>query len=165
MSYQNIAGANTSIICVPCSIKLERLDNMKKLLLGVATAAMMVAPAMSQTIIVPPVIIPPVIIPPAIPAAPVPVPVPVPVVPPPPPALGWVSARFVDCNDHCYISVRADGANVRDNPGGRVFLALVNDTPLVVYQRSGSWLLIAPLCNLRPVTWSDSHGVPLDACL
>jgi hypothetical protein len=135
---------------------------MEKLL--VAAAAMMIAtaPAIAQTIIVPPVIVPPVIIPPVIIPPVVNPPI---ALPPPPPALGWVFARYVNCNGHCYISVYADGANIRHNPNGRVILALVNDTPVVVYQRSGSWLLIAPLCNLGPVTWSDSHGVPLDACM
>ena len=92
---QDIASANTSIICVRCSIKLERSTDMKKLLLGVATAAMMITPAMSQVDVDLHVHIPPpvVVSPPVV----IPAPVTIPLSPPPPPPLGWVYARYVSC--------------------------------------------------------------------
>jgi hypothetical protein len=90
--------------------------------------------------------------------------------PPPPPAafppLGWVYARYVDCeNWPCFVRVPAVGANVRTHPNGQTFLALVNGTPLVVSQWQGEWALVTATCNLVPTgRWSDTHGVPLDTC-
>jgi hypothetical protein len=90
--------------------------------------------------------------------------------PPPPPAasppLGWVYARYVDCeNWPCFVRVSADGANVRTHPNGQTVLALVNGTPLVVSQWQGEWALVTATCNLVSTgRWSYTDGVPLDTC-
>jgi hypothetical protein len=86
--------------------------------------------------------------------------------PPGPPPLGWVNARYVDCqNWPCFVRVSAAGANVRTHPNGQTFLALINGTPLDVSQRQGEWALVTATCNLVPTgLWSYTHGVPLDTC-
>jgi hypothetical protein len=85
-----------------------------------------------------------------------------------PTALGWVSDRFVHCTTRggCYINVRADGANIRKDPGGYIFMALVNGVPLVVLDQSEGWTLIAASCDLGPtgLRSDTAHGVSLQAC-
>jgi hypothetical protein len=83
-----------------------------------------------------------------------------------PPPLGWVYGRYVDCGPHgCVVSVMADGANVRYDPNGPVFLSLTNGVPVVIVQWRGPWVLVTLECNLVPTgLWSDTAGVPLDTC-
>ena len=92
-------------------------------------------------------------------------------VPPPPPApLGWVYTRYTSCPEprNCpvvFVSVAADGLNVRVAPDGLPVLALVNGTPLVVLDRQGSWSLVGPACDLVPTwLWSWTASVPLNRC-
>jgi hypothetical protein len=82
------------------------------------------------------------------------------------PPLGWVSARYVDCeNWGCFVRVSAEGLNVRTHPNGDAILALVSGTPLVVSQWQGNWALVTATCNLVPTgLWSDTHRVPLTTC-
>jgi hypothetical protein len=89
--------------------------------------------------------------------------------PPGPPPLGWVFVPYTSCGDpSCgviYVSVAADGLNVRTVPNGPPVLALVNGTPLIPLQRDGNWMLVAAACNLTPTfLWSWTAGVPLDRC-
>jgi hypothetical protein len=86
-----------------------------------------------------------------------------------PAPLGWISSNFVECRDHenyCYVSVRADGANIRRSPGGYVFMALVNRVPVVALDWSGNWTQIGVPCDLHPTGLrSDTmHGVSLKTC-
>jgi hypothetical protein len=90
--------------------------------------------------------------------------------PPPPQPIGWVFTRYTVCPEPAvcpvvFVSVYADGLNVRDVPDGLPIMALVNGTPLVVLQRVGSWTLVAPACDLTPTfLWSWTAGVPLNRC-
>ncbi len=89
---------------------------------------------------------------------------------PPPPPLGWVFGGYTNCGDpSCgtlFVTVPADGLNVRAIPNGPAVLSLVNGTPLVVVQRQGDWTLVAPGCNLAPTgLWSWTAGVPSSGCL
>src|SRR5262245_20014286 len=90
-----------------------------------------------------------------------------PVPPPPPPPLGVCYTRYTSCPEprSCpvvFVSVAADGLNVRAAPDGPPLLALVNGTPLVVLERQGSWSLVAPACDLVPTwLWSWTAAVPL----
>jgi hypothetical protein len=89
---------------------------------------------------------------------------------PPPPPLGWVFGGYTNCGDQScgtlFVTVPADGLNVRTIPNGPAVLSLVNGTPLVVVQRQGDWTLVAPGCNLAPTgLWSWTAGVPLSGCL
>jgi hypothetical protein len=92
------------------------------------------------------------------------------VAPPPPVPLGWVYTRFTSCPEPrtcpvVFVSVAADGLNVRDVPNGAPLLSLVNGTPLLVLAREGSWSLVAPACDLVPTfLWSWTAGVPLNRC-
>jgi hypothetical protein len=64
-----------------------------------------------------------------------------------------------------FVSVAADGLNVRVAPDGPPAMALVNGTPLYVLDRQGSWSLVAPACDLVPTwAWSWTAGVPLNRC-
>jgi len=91
--------------------------------------------------------------------------------PPPPPPLGWVFTRYTVCPEPrvcpvVFVSVGADGLNVRTVPDGPPIMALVNGTPLVVLTRAGRWTLVAPACELVPTgLWSWTAGVSLGACL
>ena len=88
----------------------------------------------------------------------------------PPQPLGWVFTRYTVCPEprSCpvvFVSVGADGLNVRTVPDGPPTIALVNGTPLLVLDRRGSWTLVAPACPLAPTgLWSVTAGVPLGAC-
>lgn len=110
----------------------------------------------------PPVIEPP---PPALPPSPPAVPL------PPPRPLGWVYTRYTSCPEPhtcpvIYVSVGADGLNVRTVPDGPPILALVNGTPLIVLTRQDRWTLVAPACELAPTgLWSITANVPLGGCL
>ena len=90
--------------------------------------------------------------------------------PPQPQPIGWVYTRYTVCPEprSCpivFVSVGADGLNVRDVPDGVSIMALVNGTPLLVLQRVGSWTLVAPACDLTPTfLWSWTAGVPLNRC-
>jgi hypothetical protein len=90
--------------------------------------------------------------------------------PPLPAPLGWVYTRYTSCPGprSCpvvFVSVAADGLNVRAVPDGPPTMALVNGTPLFVLDRQGSWTLVAPACDLTPTwLWSWTAGVPLDRC-
>jgi hypothetical protein len=90
--------------------------------------------------------------------------------PPPPQPIGWVYTRYTVCPEPTvcpvvFVSVFADGLNVRDVPDGLPIMALVNGTPLVVLQRVGSWTLVAAACDLTPTfLWSWTAGVPLNRC-
>jgi hypothetical protein len=90
---------------------------------------------------------------------------------PPPQPLGWVYTRFTVCPEPqacpvVFVSVAADGLNVRADPDGLPLLSLVNGTPLVVLTRQGSWTLVAPACELVPAgAFSWTAGVPLTRCL
>lgn len=90
--------------------------------------------------------------------------------PPPPPPLGWVFTRYTVCPEPAvcpvvFVSVDADGLNVRAVPDGPPLMALVNGTPLLVLQRVGSWTLVAPACELTPTyLWTWNSGVPLMRC-
>src|SRR5262245_61745593 len=81
----------------------------------------------------------------------------------------WVFGGYTNCGDpSCalFVTVPADGLNVRTIPNGPAVLSLVNGTPLVVVQRQGDWTLVAPRCNLAPTgLWSWTGGVPLSGCL
>lgn len=98
-----------------------------------------------------------------------PFPPPPPVAEPPPP-LGWVYTRYTVCPEPVtcpvvFVSVGADGLNVRVDPDGPPIMSLVNGTPLVVLDRRGSWSLVAPACELVPTgLWSWTAGVPLTRC-
>jgi hypothetical protein len=89
---------------------------------------------------------------------------------PPPPPLGWVYTRYTVCPEprSCpvvFVSVGADGLNVRTVPDGPPIMALVNGTPLLVLTRAQHWTLVAPACPLAPTPlWSATAGVPLAAC-
>lgn|SRR5262249_6399909 len=90
--------------------------------------------------------------------------------PPPPPPLGWVYSGYTTCADPgcstLFVTVPADGLNVRADPNGPAILALVNGTPVLPIQRQGNWVLVAPACALEPTgAWSWTHGVPLSVCL
>jgi hypothetical protein len=106
-------------------------------------------------------------LPPALPPAPPPVEA----APPAPPPLGWVFTRYTVCPEPAvcpvvFVSVGADGLNVRATPNGPPILSLVNGTPLGVITRTGQWTLVAPVCNLAPTgLWSWTANVPLTACL
>jgi hypothetical protein len=88
----------------------------------------------------------------------------------PPMPLGWVFTRYTSCPEPAicpvvFVSVDADGLNVRAVPDGPPLVALVNGTPLLVLQRVGSWTLVAPACDLTPTfLWSWTAGVPLNRC-
>lgn len=90
--------------------------------------------------------------------------------PPPPPPIGWVYTNYTVCEAPrvcpvVYVSVGADGLNVRTVPNGPATAALVNGTPLVVLDRQGAWTLVAPACDLIPTgAWSWTAGVPLIRC-
>lgn len=90
--------------------------------------------------------------------------------PPPPPPLGWVYTNYTTCPQpiSCpvvFVSVGADGLNVRTTPNGYPVVSLVNGTPLVVLDRQGSWTLVAPACELIPTgLWSWTADVPLIRC-
>jgi hypothetical protein len=90
--------------------------------------------------------------------------------PPGPPPLGWVFTRYTVCPEprSCpvvFVSVDADGLNVRTVPDGPPIMALVNGTPLVVLDRQRSWTLVAPACDLTPTfLWTWNSGVPLNRC-
>jgi hypothetical protein len=90
--------------------------------------------------------------------------------PPPPQPLGWVFTRYTVCPEPrvcpvVFVSVYADGLNVRAVPDGPPTLSLVNGTPLAVLTRQGRWTLVAPACNLVPTgAWSITAGVPLTGC-
>jgi hypothetical protein len=66
-----------------------------------------------------------------------------------------------------FVSVGADGLNVRTVPNGPVALALANGTPVVPLQHEGNWMLIAPACVLAPTyTYSvTAGGAPLSVCV
>jgi hypothetical protein len=102
---------------------------------------------------------PAVILPPPLPAEPPPYPV------------GWVYGPYTVCPNapDCrtvFVSVGADGLNVRAVPNGPVLMSLANGTPVMPLQREGNWILVAPLCPLAPTyTWSITSGVPLSVCL
>jgi hypothetical protein len=90
--------------------------------------------------------------------------------PPPAPPLGWVYTQHTSCPEPracpvVFVSVAADGLNVRAAPDGPPTMALVNGTPLYVLDRQGSWTLVAPACDLVPTwLWSWTAGVPLNRC-
>jgi len=89
---------------------------------------------------------------------------------PPPPPMGWVYTGYTSCADpSCgtlFVSVPADGLNVRVDPNGPAVMSIVNGTPLVVVQRQGDWTLVAAACNLAPTgLWSWTHGVALSGCV
>jgi hypothetical protein len=90
--------------------------------------------------------------------------------PPPPTPLGWVYTRYTVCSEPracpvVFVSVDADGLNVRAVPDGPPIMALVNGTPLVVLDRQGHWSLVASACDLTPTwAWSWTAGVPLNRC-
>jgi len=90
---------------------------------------------------------------------------------PPPPPLGWVFTRYTVCPEPracpvVFVSVAADGLNVRAAPDGPPVVSLVNGTPLAVLTRQGSWTLVAPVCELIPTgAFSWTAGVPLTRCL
>ena len=105
-------------------------------------------------------------------------PPPVAALPPPvdaPPAgpvpLGWVYGPYTMCTDpKCtgmYVSVGADGLNVRTAPDGPVVASLANGVPLIPMGQDGKWVLVAPACPLAPTyTWSvTAGGVPLSVCM
>jgi hypothetical protein len=88
---------------------------------------------------------------------------------PGPPPLGWIWGPYTVCADpSCgllYVSVGADGLNVRAAPDGPPILALINSTPLIPLQRAGNWTLVASACSLTPTfLWSWTAGVPLYRC-
>ena len=78
---------------------------------------------------------------------------------PPPPPLGWVFGGYTNCGDpSCgtlFVTVPADGLNVRTIPNGPAVLSLVNGTPLVVVQRQGDWTLVAPGCSTNRIVVVD----------
>jgi hypothetical protein len=90
--------------------------------------------------------------------------------PPAPPPLGWVYTRYTVCPEPhtcpvVFVSVYADGLNVRATPDGPPLFALVNGTPLVVLDRQGQWSLVAAACELTPTwAWSWTANVPLNRC-
>jgi hypothetical protein len=90
--------------------------------------------------------------------------------PPPPQPLGWIYTRYTVCEEPracpvVFVSVAADGLNVRTVPDGPPTMALVNGTPLYVLDRQGAWTLVAPACDLTPTwLWSWTAGVPLNRC-
>jgi hypothetical protein len=90
--------------------------------------------------------------------------------PPPPQPLGWVFTRYTVCPEPrvcpvVFVSVYADGLNVRAAPDGPPIMSLVNGTPLIVLDRWQSWTLVAPACDLTPTwAWSWTAGVPLHRC-
>ena len=89
---------------------------------------------------------------------------------PPPAPLGWVFTRYTVCPEPrvcpvVFVSVDADGLNVRVSPDGPPIMSLVNGTPLLVLDRVGSWTLVASACDLTPTwAWSWTAGVPLYRC-
>jgi hypothetical protein len=89
---------------------------------------------------------------------------------PAPLPLGWVYTQYTSCPNpqNCpvvFVSVGADGLNVRAVPDGPPIMSLVNGTPLTVLTRQGSWTLVAPACDLTPTwAWSWTAGVPLNRC-
>lgn len=105
------------------------------------------------------------------PAPPIYVPPPVvyaPFVAPPPLPLGWVYGPYTYAsNGTVWVSVGADGLNVRTGPNGPVALALANGTPIVpTGARQGNWILVAPACALAPTyTFSVTAAVPLSVCV
>lgn len=90
--------------------------------------------------------------------------------PPLPEPLGWVYTRYTVCPEPracpvVFVSVYADGLNVRVTPDGPPIMALVNGTPLLVLDRWQGWTLVAPACDLMPTfLWSWTAGVPLNRC-
>src|SRR5262245_51145961 len=90
--------------------------------------------------------------------------------PPPPQPIGWVFTRYTSCPEPracpvVFVSVYADGLNVRAVPEGPPIMALVNGTPLFVLDRWQSWTLVAPACDLTPTfLWSWTASVPLNRC-
>jgi hypothetical protein len=89
----------------------------------------------------------------------------------PPPPLGWVFTRYTVCPEprDCpvvFVSVAANGLNVRVGPDGPSLMSLVNGTPLLVLTREGGWTLVAPACDLVSTgAFSWTAGVPLNRCL
>jgi len=87
-----------------------------------------------------------------------------------PPPLGWVWTRGTSCPEPracpiVFVSVEADGLNVRASPDGPPLMSLVNGTPLVVLDRQEHWSLVAAACDLTPTwAWSWNAGVPLNRC-
>jgi hypothetical protein len=80
--------------------------------------------------------------------------------------LGWVYGPYLVATspDTAYVSVDADGVNVRaDN---QIIATLANGVPVAILGQYGPWVLIAPLCPLQP-TWTYSitaGGLPLSVC-
>jgi hypothetical protein len=87
-----------------------------------------------------------------------------------PPPLGWVYGPYTQCADppQCttgFVTVAADGLNVRMTPNGLPVMALVNGTPFIPLAREGNWFLVAPACDLTPTwAWSWTANVPLNRC-
>jgi hypothetical protein len=87
-----------------------------------------------------------------------------------PPPIGWIYGPYTSCADppRCstgFVSVQADGLNVRSTPDGIPVMALVNGTPFVPLRRDGNWFLISPACELTPTwAWSWTANVPLNRC-
>jgi len=114
--------------------------------------------------------------PPVGPYAPPPPPLPAPMALPPqeaapaPQPLGIVYTRGTVCPEPrvcpiVWVSVAADGLNVREPNTGQPLMALVNGTPLAVLERRGQWTLVAPACALVPTgAWSITANVPLNRC-
>jgi hypothetical protein len=87
-----------------------------------------------------------------------------------PPPIGWVYKPYTTCMSwpYCstvFVSVQADGLNVRTVPNGPPTMALVNGTPIIPIRFEGNWVLVAPACDLTPTwVWSWTAGVPLNRC-
>ena len=85
-----------------------------------------------------------------------------------PPPTGWVFGPYTTCappQPHCFVTVPADGLNIRQAPDGPPFAAVVNGMPLTVYGNTGNWLLVRVDCPLLPTgLWSWTAGVPLLTC-
>jgi hypothetical protein len=97
----------------------------------------------------------------------VPVPVPVPVPTPQPMIETWWIYNWVHCYDddgNCVVNITVDGLNVRDN-NNNIQFAVVNGTPVHIFDRNGRWLHVTIPCQLVPTgLWSDTVGVPLLRC-